>query len=103
LLYNAPRAATIVAKTASKLWQLDRNTFNYIVKDASKKTRAQYETFLESVAILKHIDHYEKAKLCDVIREQTYAPGQKVIEEGEEGTVFFLVISGSAIVTKTLK
>ena len=52
---------------------------------------------------MKHIDHYEKAKLCDVIREQQYAPGEKVIAEGEEGTVFFLVISGTAIVTKTLK
>ena len=35
LLYNAPRAATIVAKTAVTLWQLDRNTFNHIVKDAA--------------------------------------------------------------------
>lgn len=36
LLYNAPRAATIVAKTAVTLWQLDRNTFNHIVKDAAQ-------------------------------------------------------------------
>ena len=35
LLYNAPRAATIVAKTDAHLWQLDRNTFNHIVKDAA--------------------------------------------------------------------
>lgn len=35
LLYNAPRAATIVAKTTVALWQLDRNTFNHIVKDAA--------------------------------------------------------------------
>lgn len=102
LLYNAPRAATIIAKTASKLWQLDRNTFNHIVKEASQKKREQYEDFLNSVDILKHIDHYEKAKLCDVIRDQHFAPGEKVISEGDEGNVFFLVVSGTAIVTKTL-
>lgn len=102
LLYNAPRAATIIAKTASKLWQLDRNTFNHIVKEASQKKREQYEDFLDSVEILKHIDHYEKAKLCDVIRDQHYAPGETVIREGDEGDVFFLVVSGTAIVTKTL-
>ena len=32
LLYNAPRAATIVCKTDSILWKLDRDTFNHIVK-----------------------------------------------------------------------
>jgi cAMP-dependent protein kinase regulator len=36
LLYNAPRAATIVAESDAQLWVLDRNTFNHIVKDASQ-------------------------------------------------------------------
>lgn len=35
LLYNAPRAATITAKTEAILWKLDRDTFNHIVKDAA--------------------------------------------------------------------
>ena len=35
LLYNAPRAATIVCKSpTAELWSLDRNTFNHILKTA---------------------------------------------------------------------
>ncbi len=39
LLYNAPRAANIVADSESHLWCLDRETFNHIVKDSSRKRR----------------------------------------------------------------
>lgn len=35
LLYNAPRAATIVANEDCILWALDRETFNNIVKEAA--------------------------------------------------------------------
>lgn len=47
LLYNAPRAASISADTDALLWSLDRDTFNNIVKDSSRKRREKYESFLE--------------------------------------------------------
>ena len=52
LLYNAPRAATITAKTDVILFALDRETFNHIVKDAASKKREYYEVFLAKVELL---------------------------------------------------
>lgn len=60
LLYNAPRAATIKAKTNSILFALDRETFNHIVKDAAAKKREYYEAFLSKVELLKDMDPYER-------------------------------------------
>jgi len=47
LLYNAPRAATIIAKTNAELWSLDRRTFSHIVRDSTQKKRDKYEEFLK--------------------------------------------------------
>ena len=102
LLYNAPRAATIIAKTAAKLWQLDRNTFNHIVKDAAQQKRDRYEDFLASVSILQGIDHYERSKIADAIKEQAFTAGQTIITEGDEGDIFYFLISGECTATKSL-
>lgn len=39
LMYNAPRAATIVVKTPGTLYSLDRGTFGQIVKGSATKKR----------------------------------------------------------------
>lgn len=46
LLYNAPRAASIQAKTKCLLWSLDRECFNVIVKDAQRRKREKHENIL---------------------------------------------------------
>lgn len=61
LLYNAPRAATIRAKTDVGLWVLDRGTFSHIVKNAARKKREQYDEFLSKVDLLENMDDYERS------------------------------------------
>jgi cAMP-dependent protein kinase regulator len=76
LLYNAPRAATIYAKTDALLWELDRQTFNHIVRDAAQKKRDKYEDFLTTVPILQSMDNYERSKIADTIKEHDFAKGE---------------------------
>lgn len=56
LLYNQPRAATIKAKDDSRLWALDRATFNNIVKESSRKRVEMYEDFLAKVDLLSEME-----------------------------------------------
>jgi cAMP-dependent protein kinase regulator len=100
LLYNAPRAATITAKTDGVVWKLDRDTFNNIVKDAASKKRVKYENFLQSVKILSSMDPYERSKIADALKEEKYKKGEFVISEGDIGDKFFIISEGDAIATK---
>ena len=81
LLYNAPRAATILAKTKAICWALDRETFNNIVKDAARKKREKYEAFLRSVPILESIESYELSQVCDALKSCSFKEGDYVIRE----------------------
>lgn len=99
LLYNAPRAASIRAISEGQLWVLDRGTFNAIVKVASQKKREKYEKFLQTVPILQNMDHYERSKMADAVKEKKFNGGDSIIKQGEDGTVFYILVEGSAKAT----
>lgn len=100
LLYNTPRAASIVSKTDSVLFSLDRDTFNHIVKDAAMKNRTKFEEFLNRVDVLQGLDTYERNKLCDCLVIQNFEMNEYVIKEGERGDTFFMVMEGTGEATK---
>ena len=96
LLYNAPRAATIRAKTDATCWALDRECFNNIVKDAAMKKREKYENTLKKVEILKSIDPYELGQICDALKTQNFNKGDYIIRQGDRGDIFYILDDGKA-------
>ena len=103
LLYNSPRAASIITKTKSILFSLDRETFNHIVKNAVIKRRNKFEEFLSKIPILDSLNGYEKNKICDCLQTKTYNKNDYIIHEGESGDVFYFIQSGTCKATKKNK
>jgi len=103
LLYNAPRAATIRAKTDAICWALDRECFNNIVKDAAVKRRESYESTLKKVDILKNIDPYELGQICDALKPQTFNKGDYIIKQDDRGDVFYILDEGNAHAEKVFE
>lgn len=100
LLYNAPRAASIKAKSSCVLYSLDRETFNHIVKEAVIKRREKFEEFLRNIELLDSLNSNERDKICDCLKIEKFKKGEFIIREGETGNTFYLVKEGTAIATK---
>jgi len=49
------------------------------------------------------MDHYERSKLADAIKEDKFNANDYIIKEGEIGNVFYIISEGTAIATKTLE
>jgi cAMP-dependent protein kinase regulator len=97
LMYNAPRAATVISTEASStLWRLDRVTFRRILMDSAFQRRRMYESFLEEVPLLQSLTPYERSKIADALNAQRYKAGDVIIREGDPGEDFFLLESGQA-------
>lgn len=100
LMYNAPRAASIVTKEVCTLFSLDRESFNHIVKEAVVRKRNMYHEFLAKIPLLDSLNSQEKDKICDCLQTAFYRPGEYVLKEGDKGDTFYFIQEGKCIATQ---
>ncbi|KZO92148.1 camp-dependent protein kinase regulatory subunit [Calocera viscosa TUFC12733] len=100
LMYNAPRAATVVAVTHSIVWALDRLTFRTILLETTLRKRRMYDQFLSTVPLFKGLSQYERYKIADTLDTLVYRKGDYVIKQGDVGDRFYIIEMGNAAVLK---
>lgn len=95
LMYNSPRAATVLALSDVTCWLLDRATFRRILVEGTFKRRIMYENFLKDVEILSSLLSHERSKIADALSTEMYSKGDKIVSEGEKGENFFFIERGN--------
>ncbi|KAM7182145.1 cAMP-dependent protein kinase type II-beta regulatory subunit isoform 3-T3 [Macrochelys suwanniensis] len=103
LMYNTPRAATIIATSPGAVWGLDRVTFRRIIVKNNAKKRRMYENFIQSLPFLKSLELSERLKVVDVIGTKIYKDGEQIIAQGDMADCFFIVESGEVKITMKRK
>ncbi|XP_056292685.1 protein kinase, cAMP-dependent, regulatory, type II, alpha, B [Pseudoliparis swirei] len=96
LMYNTPRAASIIATQDGALWGLDRATFHRMIVRNNVKKRRTYEAFIECVPLLKSLELSERMKIVDVVGARVFKDGECLITQGDEADCFYIVESGEA-------
>jgi CRP-like cAMP-binding protein len=92
LMYNAPRAATIVASSACKVFALDRLTFKVVLMESTKEKRGLYESFLSGVDLLHSLDSYERSTIADALHEVSFSAGDTIITQGRTFSSSFVFV-----------
>ncbi|XP_072027165.1 cAMP-dependent protein kinase type II regulatory subunit-like [Amphiura filiformis] len=103
LMYNTPRAATIVATSPGAIWALDRKSFRRIVLKNAAKKRKMYETLLDGVSMLKSLEPYERMNLADALVSKTYSDGDCIIKQGAEADGCYFIEEGTVRIAMTNK
>ncbi|XP_042077908.1 endoplasmin [Haplochromis burtoni] len=99
LMYNTPRAATIIATSPGALWCLDRLTFRRIIVKNNAKKRKLYEAFIETLPLLTSLEVSERMKVVDVLSTRVYSDSQQIIAQGDLADCFYIVESGQVRIT----
>lgn len=101
LMYDAPRAATVVAKGPTRLWALDRRTYKSVMLKSVEEKRALYGKFLAGVDFLQPLSPTERLKVGDFLEPRTYESGQIIVRQGDPGDEFFVIAEGRVACTQS--
>jgi cAMP-dependent protein kinase regulator len=102
LMYNTPRAATVVAKIESMLFSLDRHTFNSIVRASAMKYRVECRETLIKIPFLKSFSDDEIDRVIDCLENERFDQGVAVVKQGDTGDKMYFILSGTANVAKEI-
>ncbi|GLE05138.1 hypothetical protein PINS_up014126 [Pythium insidiosum] len=95
LIYDAPRAATIRAKTTAILWTLDRDEFRLIQARSSNDSLVKRAKWLRQVEILASLSQRQLALLAGVLKPVTFQDAELIIRQGDVGDTFYIVEEGT--------
>jgi len=94
LMYNTPRAATIISTDEGIIWALDRVTFRKILLKAAFKRRKMHEALLENVPMLKHLSELERMNVADALESKTFQDGDQIIRQDDEADNMYFIEKG---------
>jgi cAMP-dependent protein kinase regulator len=95
LMYNMPRAATIISKDGGKVWALDRSTFKRIVVKTAFERRKLYENLLENMPLFKTLNGYQRMSIADALYSKSFKKDDVIIKQGDTANCMYFLEEGT--------
>jgi len=101
LMYNSPRAATVIATTEARVWAVTRASFRKVLIKVTKEKLGEFHDFLQNVPILQSLLKTEIHTVAESLDEVTFEAGFDIVKQGDPGDAFFIIRFGEAEVWKS--
>ena len=95
LLYNTPRAATIIARRDISVWVLTRAIFQTISTYFTHQRLLKYKKFLQEVELFKEMEPEKLMRVAEALEAEKHEKDHPIVLQGEKGIHFYLIESGT--------
>ena len=95
LLYQAPRAATCIAKTECGLFRLDQETFRRLLARQIEDQQEDVLKILRQVPYFKDLDEVYLNKIACNLKISNFEDGEYLVQRGQSVKKFFIIKEGT--------
>ncbi len=99
LMYDCPRAASVVSDSKCILFRVDQKTFRYIMQTQREHAEHDKRVLLEGVAFLKDMDGTDLGRLAEAMIPRRFAVGEFLAKKGDPADTFYIIQEGKVHVT----
>lgn len=98
LICFSPRSAAVKALTDAMVWVLDRQTFKELLMKNTQEQIQRQAGYLKNVELLRCLLPSERLALAEAFTEMHYEEGEALMEQGQRGTAFYILVEGTVAV-----
>lgn len=95
LLYDSPRAVSCIA-TSDKvlLWKVDQMTFRHMLAHHAQRHQDGIKDLIRKIHIFEGLEEQEIIRLVHAMTPVHWKSGERVVQKGDVGNVFYIIRSG---------
>jgi protein kinase A len=95
LLYDCKGPKSIVAERDSKLWRVDHSTFRHVLGRHAHQKDQDIRGTLKKVGLFQSLPEQSISKFANALTRVRFEEGDRIVEKGEIGEVFYIIEEGS--------
>jgi cGMP-dependent protein kinase len=98
LLAPTSRTTSVRANTKCTFWVIDRQLVKEVLDRTTTEQHERNREYLEALRFFNYLSNGQKEEVTSALVRLQYRKGQVLVQEGDPGSTFYVIIEGNAAV-----